>query len=166
MIEIKSIMLSHPSHNYPQDLTSFSQADEVLQKYAAGVKPRAERSQVRVVTVFADLFIWASYLALGPEDATAKDFVQRAIKSDWEFNAGVRPTWWPDNAEADRMWGVHYREDRDNGRAELARLRLQTYDLRPVVLSKLPQRGSSALERLRVSGDDSGERIGKREEDQ
>lgn len=143
MIQLKSIMLTDPTHTYPLDLTSFSQADEVIRKYAADVDPRGERLQVRALIVFTDLFVWTSYLSLDREDVNGKDFVQRAIKADWEFNAGVRPAWWPHDPEADRMWGVHYREDRDNGRAELARLRLRTYDLKPLVLSELPARNSS-----------------------
>jgi hypothetical protein len=74
------------------------------------------------------------------DDTTGENFVQRAIQADWEFNAGVRPAWWPHEHEADRMWGVHYREDRDNGRAELARMRLDRYDLQPLVLTALPPR--------------------------
>jgi hypothetical protein len=140
MIQIKSIMLTDPSDTYPRDLTSFSQADEVIRKYAMDADPLGERAQVRALIVFADLFVWTSVLSVDREDANGKDFVQRAIKADWEFNAGVRPAWWPHEAEADRMWGVHYREDRDNGRAELARLRLGRYDLGPLVLSDLPPR--------------------------
>jgi hypothetical protein len=82
------------------------------------------------------------HFSVARADAKSKDFVQATIQADWEFNAGVRPNWWPHSSEADRMWGVHYREDRDNGRAELARMRLDRYDLTPVPLTPLPARNA------------------------
>lgn len=96
--------------------------------------------QIRAVVVFTDLFVWTTTLSISGDAAIAEDFIQRAIKADWEFNGGIRPVWWPDTPEADRMWGVHYREDRDDDRAELARMRLGRYDLGPVVLTPLRAR--------------------------
>jgi hypothetical protein len=139
-IEPKSIMLTCPDDTDSHEARSYAQADEFVHRCAADIDPRGERLKIRAVIVFKDLFVWASSLSVNREDANGKDFIQRAIKADWEFNAGVRPSWWPNEHEADRMWGVHYREDRDNGRAELARMRLQRYDLKPIVLSDLPPR--------------------------
>ena len=129
---------------HPEEATSYAQADEFVRSRAAYLK-KGERATAKVVVLFADLFIWGSHLSIGSEDATGQHFIQRAIQADWEFNAGVRPPWWPHTPEADRMWGVHYREDRDNGRAELARMRLERYDLQPLVLSPLPVRNSPSL---------------------
>jgi hypothetical protein len=140
MVEPKSIMLTCPDDTESHEARSYAQADEIVRKCAADVDPAGERMKIRIVIVFKDLFVWASSISVNGADAKGKDFIQRAIKADWEFNAGVRPTWWPNDHEADRMWGVHYREDRDNGRAELARMRLERYNLRPVALSELPPR--------------------------
>ena len=112
-----------------------------MRKHVASVK-QGERQSIRVVVLFTDLFVWTSTISVGREDAAGDHFVQRAIQSDWEFNAGVRPAWWPHDKEADRIWGVHYREDRDNGRAELARMRLDRYDLTPLALNELPPRNA------------------------
>ncbi len=69
-----------------------------------------------------------------------ENFLQRAILSEWEFNVGVRPEWWPTGPESDRMWDVHCREDSHNGRSDLARARLDRYDLRPIIRTPLPVR--------------------------
>jgi hypothetical protein len=143
MIFPKTIILTRVDTADPNEVGSYSEADKVVHECLATV-PRGERQHIRVVVVFTDLFVWASSLSVAYEDAPAAHFVQRAILADWEFNAGVRPPWWPSGHEADRMWGVHYREDRDNGRAELARMRLERYDLRPLVLSELPPRNAQA----------------------
>jgi hypothetical protein len=142
MIQPKSIMLTCPHDTASHEAGSYEEADVFVHKCAADAASTGERLSIRTVIVFTDLFVWASSLSVNREDANGKDFVQRTLRADWEFNAGVRPTWWPNNHEADRMWGVHYREDRDNGRAELARMRLERYDLKPVVLSDLPPRTS------------------------
>jgi hypothetical protein len=142
MVQPKSIMLTCPHDTESHEARSYSQADEIVRKCAVDASTTGERMKIRVVIVFSDLFVWASSLSVNGEDVIKKDFIQNAMKADWEFNAGVRPSWWPTDHEADRMWGVHYREDRDNGRAELARMRLERYDLKPVVLSELPPRTS------------------------
>jgi hypothetical protein len=142
MIPPKSIMLTCPNQSESHEALSYAQADMAVHKCVADIGPEGERMKIRAVIVFKDLFVWASSLSVSREDAKGQDFIQRAMKADWEFNAGVRPAWWPNDHEADRMWGVHYREDRDNGRAELARMRLERYDLKPVVLSDLPPRTS------------------------
>jgi hypothetical protein len=144
MIEPKTIIVSRDDNADSADSTeweSYSQADAALRKCIA-IANKADRLNFHVVVVFRDLFVWRSSLSLSREDATRENFVQRAIQADWEFNAGVRPRWWPNHPEAKRIWGVHYREDRDNGRAELARMRLARYDLSPVVLTALPPRDS------------------------
>jgi hypothetical protein len=141
MFQPKTIKLSCIDNSDTRELVSYLQADDDVRKNAACLT-RGDRQSIRVVVLFTDLFVWTSTLSLNLEDARGKHFVQRAIRSDWEFNAGVRPAWWPNDREADRIWGVHYREDRDNGRAELARMRLDRYDLAPVVLSELPPRDS------------------------
>jgi hypothetical protein len=141
MISPKTVLLTLPSASCVHETGGYEQADEIVRNFAVtlnGSKPM----QIRIVVVFTDLFVWTTSLTVAGAAATAKDFIQRAIQADWEFNAGVRPTWWPDTPEADRMWGVHYREDRDNGRAELARMRLERYDLEPLVLNALPPRNS------------------------
>lgn len=122
----------------PPDLTNYAKADSFLRSLSRSLD--SERELVHVVVIFTDLFVWASNVSVANTDRDSADFVQTAIRADWEFNAGVRPSWWPHDHEADRMWGVHYREDRDNGRAELARMRLDRYDLRPLELSPLPPR--------------------------
>jgi hypothetical protein len=142
MIQPKTILVSQIDHSDPCEVESYSLADKLIQKIAASVV-REERLHLHILVVFTDLFGWTTNLSVGGQDATKQQFVQHAIQADWEFNAGVRPTWWPRGHEADRMWGVHYREDRDNGRAELARMRLERYDLGPVVLAALPPRAGS-----------------------
>jgi hypothetical protein len=141
MIAPKTIIVSRSDGSDSIEWESYSQADAALQQHIANMD-KAERLHLHVVVVFRDLFVWRSSVSLTREDATGENFVQRAIQADWEFNAGVRPGWWPADAEAERIWGVHYREDRDNGRAELARMRLERYDLTPVVLASLPPRDS------------------------
>lgn len=93
---------------------------------------------MRVIVIFEDAFVWNSNIVLTPEDCGSNNFLQRAMQAEWEFNAGIRPDWWPSGIEADRMWEVHCREDRHNGRAELARGRLDRYDLQPLVRNPLP----------------------------
>jgi hypothetical protein len=139
MIEPKTILLTYADNAESREARSYSHADEVIRKIAAAVVS-GRRMQIRMLIVFTDLFVWTSSLSVNRDDMTSENFVQRAIQADWEFNAGVRPIWWPREHEADRMWGVHYREDRDNGRAELARMRLERYDLQPLVLAALPPR--------------------------
>ena len=141
MILPKTILLTLTDDSGSREAASYAQADETMRGFAVASNQK-ETLHIRVVVVFSDLFVWTTSLSVTDEDATAEDFVQRAIQADWEFNAGVRPTWWPCSPEADRMWGVHYREDRDNGRAELARMRLERYNLHPLVLTVLPPRNS------------------------
>ena len=141
MIEPKTIIVSRGDGGDSTEWETYLQADAVLRKHIAAAD-KTDRLHLHVVVVFRDLFVWRSSVSLTREDATGENFVQRAIQADWEFNAGVRPGWWPADAEAERIWGVHYREDRDNGRAELARMRLERYDLKPVVLAALPLRDS------------------------
>src|ERR1700741_4888164 len=132
MILPKSILFtSGPGHC---EAENYQQADELLRSRATTLG-RGERLVLRMVVVFTDLFVWTGHLSISHDDALSESFVQRLIRDDWEFNAGVRPAWWPHTPEADRMWGMHYREDQDNGRAELARMRLARYDLSPLVLS-------------------------------
>jgi hypothetical protein len=141
MVPSKTILLTLPDESGPQEAVTYGQADDILRKFA-GALNGSRPMQIRVVVVFTDLFVWTTSLTIAGSHAAEKDLVQRAIQADWEFNAGVRPVWWPQTPEADRMWGVHYREDRDNGRAELARMRLERYDLNPIVLHPLPARNS------------------------
>ena len=143
MIEPKTILLTYADNGGSREARSYAHADEVIRKIAVALVP-GQRMQIRMLVVFTDLFVWKSSLSVNRDDITGENFVQRAIQADWEFNAGVRPAWWPHEHEADRMWGVHYREDRDNGRAELARMRLDRYDLRPLTLTTLPARTASA----------------------
>jgi hypothetical protein len=150
MILPKTIILTHVDTANSTEVRSYAEADEVVQKWVATVD-REERQHIRTVVVFTDLFVWSSSLSVSREDSTAAHFVQRAIQADWEFNAGVRPAWWPHGHESDRIWGVHYREDRDNGRAELARMRLERYDLQPMALSELPPRDAQAMA-LKMTG--------------
>jgi hypothetical protein len=144
MIAPKAIIVSRADGAHSTEWESYSQADAALRRYIA-IADKAERLSFHVVVVFRDLFVWRSSLSLCREDAPGENFVQRAIQADWEFNAGVRPGWWPNDPEAERIWGLHYREDRDNGRAELARMRLGRYDLNPVVLAALPPRDSPSV---------------------
>ncbi len=142
LVSPKSVLLIRAAGAEPFEATSYSQADETIRKWAAALS-RQDSESVRLVVVFDDLFVWTTTVTLYLDNSTAEHFVQKTIQADWEFNAGVRPGWWPEDREADRIWGVHYREDRDNGRAELARMRLERYDLRPVPLTPLPPRNSS-----------------------
>jgi hypothetical protein len=143
MISPKTILLTLPNDAGSHETNGYDSADEIVRKFAVALNG-SRAMQIRIVVVFEDLFVWTTSLTIGGGSATAKDFIQRAIQADWEFNAGVRPAWWPDTPEANRMWGVHYREDRDNGRAELARMRLERYDLTPLVLTALPARNSAS----------------------
>jgi len=143
MIGPKTILLTYDEVVQSREARSYSHADEIVRKIAAEAVP-GQRAQIRVLVVFSDLFVWKTSLSVDRDDMRAENFIQRAIQADWEFNAGVRPTWWPHDHESDRMWGVHYREDRDNGRAELARMRLDRYDLQPLILTALPPRISSS----------------------
>jgi hypothetical protein len=145
MIHAKTIVLTHPDQTVSDEVESYAQADQAIRRYARGVK-NGERLSLRTLVVFADRFVWASSLSVDRLDAAEEHFVQRAIKADWEFSAGVRPAWWPQTPEADRMWGLHYREERDNRRSAVARMRLDLYDLRPLVLTPLP-RDAMAYER-------------------
>ena len=145
MIEPKTILLTYADNNESREARSYLHADEVIRKIASALLS-GRRMQIRMLVVFTDLFVWTSSVSVDRDCVTGENFVQRVIQADWEFNAGVRPQWWPHNPEADRMWGVHYREDRDNGRAELARMRLERYDLRPLVLTDLPPRSDLAHE--------------------
>jgi hypothetical protein len=140
-IKPKTILVSTVDNAKSAEVASYAEADAVILEFVAAVH-RAESLTLHVVVVYADLFVWRSSLSVGAEDAALANFIQRAIQADWEFNAGVYPQWWPADREADRIWGVHYREDRDNGRAELARMRLARYNLAPVVLTDLPARDS------------------------
>jgi hypothetical protein len=141
MIHPKTIMLSQDGDPPPppSEAKSYLAADTFLRKAAAALG-HGRNAQVRALVVFEDLFVWTSVILVARGDAEAEHFVQRAIQADWEFNAGIRPDWWPQEPEADRMWGLHYREDRANGRAELARMRLERYDLAPVALNRIPPR--------------------------
>jgi len=139
MIGPKTILLTYDEIVQSREARSYSHADEIVRKIAAETVP-GQRAQIRVLVVFSDLFVWKTSLSVDREDMRAENFIQRAIQADWEFNAGVRPAWWPRDHESARMWGVHYREDRDNGRAELARMRLDRYDLQPLILTAVPPR--------------------------
>jgi hypothetical protein len=139
MIQAKTILLTYDEGVHSREARSYSHADEIVRKIAAET-PHGVRIQIRALIVFTDLFVWKTSLSVDRDDLRAENFTQRAIQADWEFNAGVRPEWWPHDHESDRMWGVHYREDRDNGRAELARMRLERYDLQPLILTRLPAR--------------------------
>jgi hypothetical protein len=151
MISPKSILFTpgpgqRETDSYLQaEAESYLQADEVVRSFATTLL-RGERLVLRIVVLFADLFVWTGHVSISHDDALGGDFIQRLIRDDWEFNAGVRPAWWPHTPEADRMWGVHYREDRDNGRAELARMRLERYELQPVALTVLPPRNMASDE--------------------
>jgi hypothetical protein len=134
----RSIILNHGGvHNV--ELTSYKEADRCLQDLATMLGENAHLS-VHVIIIFEDAFVWNSNIIITISDCIADSFLQRAMQSEWEFNAGVRPKWWPPGIESDRMWEVHCREDRHNGRSELARGRLDRYDLRPVIRNPLPPR--------------------------
>ena len=118
---------------------TYKDADRSLQEFAAMLE-RNVRLSVHIVVIFEDAFVWNSNITLVTSDCIVDHLLQRAMQAEWEFNAGVRPKWWPPGIEADRMWEVHCREDRHNGRAELARARLDRYDLQPIVRNPLPPR--------------------------
>jgi len=145
MIQPKTILLTYADNNESREARSYHHADEVIRQIAATLI-MGQRMQIRMLVVFSDLFVWTSSLSADRDSVTGENFVQRVIQADWEFNAGVRPPWWPHNPEADRMWGVHFREDRDNGRAELARMRLERYDLQPLTMTPLPPRADVTRE--------------------
>jgi hypothetical protein len=121
------------------EIKSYKNADRSLQDLASMIETITHIS-VHVIVIFEDAFIWSSNIVLVTGDCISDNFLQRAMQSEWEFNAGVRPNWWPPGIESDRMWEVHCREDRHNGRSELARGRLDRYDLRPIVRNTLPAR--------------------------
>jgi len=148
MVSPKTLLFTLADNSGTHEAGCYSQADDIVRRIAAGLNGSGPRP-IRVVVVFDDLFVWTTSLVVTTQDATATERIQRAIQADWEFNAGVRPQWWPDTPEADRMWGVHYREDRDNGRAELARMRLDRYDLAPIVLTPLPPRNAPPPDAVR-----------------
>jgi hypothetical protein len=142
MIGPKTIIVGRVDNSETVEVETYSRADVVVRKWVA-IGNKAERLSLHVVVVFGDLFAWRSSLSMSREDVAGRNFIQRAIQADWEFNAGVRPRWWPNDPEAERIWGVHRREDRETGRAELARIRLERYDLKPIVLAELPPRDSA-----------------------
>jgi hypothetical protein len=130
-------IILNQGHINSTSVQSYKESDRCLQDLALLGEPN---NYIRVVVVFEDAFVWNSNIVLTHEDCGSNNFLQRAMLAEWEFNAGVRPDWWPSGIEADRMWEVHCREDRHNGRAELARGRLDRYDLHPVVRNLLPPR--------------------------
>ena len=121
------------------EVKNYKDADQALQEIAALMERRAHLS-VHVIVIFEDAFVWNSHITLTVGDCIVDHLLQRAMQSEWEFNAGVRPKWWPEGIESDRMGEVHCREDRHNGRAELARARLDRYDLQPIVRNPSPPR--------------------------
>ena len=121
------------------EMKNYKDADRCLQDIATMLESHVHLS-VHIIIIFEDAFVWNSNIVLTISDCIADNFLQRAMQSEWEFNAGVRPQWWPTGVESDRMWEVHCREDRHNGRAELARARLDRYDLRPITRNALPPR--------------------------
>ena len=121
------------------EIKSYRDADRSLQDLASMIETITHMS-VHIIVIFENAFIWSSNIVLVTSDCISDNFLQRAMQSEWEFNAGVRPNWWPPGIESDRMWEVPCREDRHNGRSELARGRLDCYDLRPIVRSILPAR--------------------------
>ena len=121
------------------EMKNYKDADRCLQDIATMLETHVHLS-VHIIIIFEDAFVWNSNIVLTIGDCIADNFLQRAMQSEWEFNAGVRPKWWPTGIESDRMWEVHCREDRHNGRAELARARLDRYDLRPIIRNTLPPR--------------------------
>jgi hypothetical protein len=118
---------------------NYKEADRCLQEIAAIIESHV-KLPVHVIVIFEDAFVWNSQIILTVSDCIADHILQRAMQAEWEFNAGVRPQWWPPGIESDRMWEVHCREDRHNGRAELARARLDRYDLEPIIRNPLPAR--------------------------
>ena len=138
----KTVLLTSSGTPPPDDLASYAAADAFIRGLCVALAPDMdrERDTVHAVVVFTDLFVWATNVPITRAEVDGVNFIQKAILADWEFNAGIRPDWWPHTDEADRMWGVHYREDRANGRAELARMRLDRYDLRPLALTPPPPR--------------------------
>ncbi len=132
------IIMNHDSiHNI--ELTSYTEADRCLQDLATLLGEHVHLF-INMIVIFEDAFVWKSNIIITLSDCITDNFLQQAMQSEWEFNAGVRPKWWPAGIEAERMWDVHCREGRHNGRAELARARLDRYDLRPIVRSPLPPR--------------------------
>jgi hypothetical protein len=121
------------------EVKNYKDADRSLQELAAMLESRFHLP-VHVIVIFEDAFVWNSNIILTVSDCIVDHLLQRAMQAEWEFNAGVRPKWWPTGVESDRMWEVHCREDRQNGRAELARARLDRYDLRPIIRNPLPPR--------------------------
>jgi hypothetical protein len=140
MIEPKTIIVSDADGSNSLQFSTYDEADSYFNSLAKTRKELGSAARLRTIIVFEDLYVWSSFISVTGEDGQNQHFLQKAIRSEWEFNAGIRPQWWPSSVEADRMWWVHYREDRDNGRAELARVRLERYDLRPIVISPLPLR--------------------------
>ena len=135
LISPKLIVISDYDGSNSVEFKTYRESDIYLQSV---VKTIERQSLYKTLVVFDNIFVWNSHIILNVGDADAECFLQRAMQAEWEFNAGVRPAWWPAGSESDRMWGVHYREDQENGRAIDARARLKTYDLRPVVLNILP----------------------------
>ena len=121
------------------EVKSYKDADRCLQELAVLLDVHVHLP-VHVIVIFEDAFVWNSNIILAVGDCIIDHLLQRAMQSEWEFNAGVRPNWWPAGIESDRMWEVHCREDRHNGRAELARARLDRYDLAPIIRNPLPPR--------------------------
>lgn len=118
---------------------TYKDADRCLQELAVMLDSNVHLP-VHIIVIFEDAFVWNSNVVLSVNDCIVDHILQRAMQSEWEFNAGVRPKWWPAGIESDRMWEVHCREDRHNGRTELARARLDRYDLRPIIRNPLPPR--------------------------
>jgi hypothetical protein len=134
----QTIVINH-GHISNAEVNNYKDADRYLQDLASLIA-KHEILHVHVIVIFEDSYIWNSNIVLTSDECIAESFLQRAIQSEWEFNAGVRPKWWPPGIEPDRMWEVHCAEDRHNGRGELARARLDRYDLSPITRSPLPPR--------------------------
>jgi hypothetical protein len=142
MIEPRTISISRAGTSGSTECASYSQADAAVRKCIASADKTA-RLSLRVVVVFGDFFEWRTSLSVSGADAPGENFVQRAIQGDWEFNAGVRPRWWPTLPEAERIWREHFCEDlHKSDRSELARMRLVRYDLAPVALGAVPARNA------------------------
>jgi hypothetical protein len=142
MSEPKTISIGRAGSSDSTECASYSQADAAVRKCVASADKTA-RLSLHVVVVFDDLFVWRTSLSVSGADATGENFVQRAIQGDWEFNAGMRPRWWPALPEAERIWREHFCEDlHKSDRSELARMRLLRYDLVPVVLGAVPARNA------------------------
>lgn len=137
MIPVKAIRLGLDGLTEAHNVDDYAAADRLVREIAARLGAH-ELLPVHARVLFGDLFVWSTAMTIGRAEASGDHVVQRAIQADWEFNAGVQPSWWPKQIEAERMWGVHFREDRANGRAELARMRLGAYDLAPLELTQLP----------------------------